>query len=518
VVRLCVLACLWVQGTAVAAESKGLEPSAKAYYLYSLAQQERFRRNYLDAIDHLKRAITHDPDSSALHLELSRLYWQLRDRERALAEGEQATRLDPENGEAHGFLATIYNVLVIRRGERGEMLEKAILHTERVIALEPAEDVAQEMLSIGRLYQLAGRHADAAEILENYLSREQPTPRARLWLAQAYAAQGDLEQGVAQLQQALEMSPESVQVLEALADLEQRRGNLKGAIDTVETLVERAPGNLPLYVRLGLLMRRAGHAEQALEVYDRGEEVARQRGDVDSMAVLQDIYLDWSEALLELGRMEDAGKRVDMGAKEFPDDPRFILARAQVEYRQGDLARGRQTLDDLLRANPRNPGLRGAVAEIYLGLAARLEGGAESHDEQVSLLRRAIEIVPENDRALNYLGYLWAERGEHLEESVELIRRALQVRENEPAYLDSLGWAYYQGGRYELAEPELVKAVERGGEEPVILDHLADLYAATARPELAVALWRRSLAAGARNNEELERKIQKALDGKDASR
>lgn len=517
-VSACVFACLWNPPTAAADNLKGLQPGAKAYYLYSLAQQERFRRNYLDAIDHLKRAITHDPTSAALHLELSRLYWQLRDRERALDWGEKAARLDPESGEAHRFLATIYTVLVNRRGERGEVLQKAILNTERVIALEPEEEVAREILSLGQLYQMAGRHADAVEVLETYLRREQPTTGARLWLAQAYAAQGDFDQGVAQLQQALEKSPHSMQILEALADLEQRRGNLQGAAEVVQTLVERSPDNLPLYGRLGLLLRRSGHPEQALEIYVRGEKVARRRGDVDSMAVLQDLYLDWSEALMELGRMDAAGERVDRGLVEFPDDLRFVLARAQVEYRAGDPLRGRQTLDELLKANPKNPGLRGAVAEVYLGLAARLEGKRDALNQQVNLLRHALEIDPRDHRALNYLGYLWAERGENLDESVELIQRALQERDEEPAYLDSLGWAYYQGGRHELAEPELVRAVELSGEEPVILEHLGDLYAATARPERAVELWRRALAAGARNTEELERKIEQIRNIKDPSR
>ena len=88
-----VMFCLAGQaGHAQGVQDRELGPGAKAYYLYSLAQQARFERNYLDAVDHLKRAVSHDPTSAVLHLELSRLYWQLRDRERAIEEGEKAKK------------------------------------------------------------------------------------------------------------------------------------------------------------------------------------------------------------------------------------------------------------------------------------------------------------------------------------------------------------------------------------------------------------------------------------------
>ncbi len=503
-------------GLSLAAEDRELAPAAKAYYLYSLAQQARFRRNYLDAVDHLKRAVSHDPTSAVLHLELSRLYWQLRDRDRALDEGEKATRLDPDNSDVHRFLASCYAVLVNRRGESGTAIERAIHHHQRVLELESPEDATEEMLQLGQLYLTAERFTDAADVLEGFLEQGDPVPNALLWLSQAYAAQGRLDDGVEQLHRALELSPRSIPILESLAALEQRRGNPSGAVTAVEQLISRRPENLTQYSTLGLLLRQSGQTEKAIQIYRQADKVAREQTDLEAKAALADLDLDWIEALMEAGRTEGAAQRVRIGVEEFPGDLRFLLAKAQVEYGSGDPEQGRRSLEDLLETHPDRPGLGPAVGEVYLALAARLEGEGRSA-EQTELLRRAIELNPRNDRALNFLGYLWADRGENLEESVTMLLHALEIRPDEPAYLDSLGWAYYRQGEFELALPQLARAIQLGGEEPVILQHLGDLYAATDRPEQALDLWRRSQAAGATNTEELEQKIE-GLQGEDNAR
>src|ERR1035437_6689575 len=86
--------------------------------------------------------------------------------------------------------------------------------------------------------------------------------------------------------------------------------------------------------------------------------------------------------------------------------------------------------------------------------------------------REVIARDPLHAQALNYLGYMLADRGERLDESIGYIKRALQVEPYNGAYLDSLGWAYFRQTRLDLAEVALHQAAEQRVRESAVHDHL----------------------------------------------
>jgi Flp pilus assembly protein TadD len=68
----------------------------------------------------------------------------------------------------------------------------------------------------------------------------------------------------------------------------------------------------------------------------------------------------------------------------------------------------------------------------------------ERMDEMERLLRRVIELKPENAHAHNALGYSLADRSQRLPEARELIKRALELSPGDPFITDSLGWVEYR--------------------------------------------------------------------------
>lgn len=108
-------------------------------------------------------------------------------------------------------------------------------------------------------------------------------------------------------------------------------------------------------------------------------------------------------------------------------------------------------------------------------------------------LRRALEVSPDQPDVLNYLGYTWVDRGEHLQEGLTMIARAAELRPNSGAILDSLGWAHYQLGNYEEALVHLERAVELEPADAVLNDHLGDGYWRVGRRLEARFQWRRAL-------------------------
>ena len=102
----------------------------------------------------------------------------------------------------------------------------------------------------------------------------------------------------------------------------------------------------------------------------------------------------------------------------------------------------------------------------------------KKYDKAEEAFRKVLADDPKNAMALNYLGYMLADRGTSLDEALGIHQEsAVALDPQNGAYLDSLGWAYYKMGNYELAEENLRQglAADRN-DDPTVQDHLGDLY------------------------------------------
>ena len=90
--------------------------------------------------------------------------------------------------------------------------------------------------------------------------------------------------------------------------------------------------------------------------------------------------------------------------------------------------------------------------------------------------RRALELYPEQPMVLNYLGYSWVDKGVKLDQAFKMLRRAVELRPNDGYIVDSLGWAHFKLGQYAEATQTLEKAVDLKPADPVLNDHLGDAY------------------------------------------
>ena len=109
-------------------------------------------------------------------------------------------------------------------------------------------------------------------------------------------------------------------------------------------------------------------------------------------------------------------------------------------------------------------------------------------------MRDVLAREPENPTALNFLGYLFADHNRKLDEAVDLIQRALARDPDNGAYLDSLGWAYYRLGRLEDARTQLERAIRVMGGDPIIHEHLGDVYKDLRLNQLAKDQYLKSLS------------------------
>jgi tetratricopeptide (TPR) repeat protein len=212
-----------------------------------------------------------------------------------------------------------------------------------------------------------------------------------------------------------------------------------------------------------------------------------------------------AQALAGAGRADEGVKLIEDAAAREPSSRELALGLAETYADQ-------KRFDDAIRIVQAEQARSDSDTELVLRLGALLEEAGRVADAEREF-RKVLEQDPLDANALNYLGYMLADRGDRLPESIELIQRALKIEPENPAYLDSLGWALFKMGRLDEAEPPMTKAAAALVGNSVVQDHHGDLLSRRGRWADAVAAWERALAG---DNESIDRAAieKKIKDGR----
>jgi tetratricopeptide (TPR) repeat protein len=180
--------------------------------------------------------------------------------------------------------------------------------------------------------------------------------------------------------------------------------------------------------------------------------------------------------------------------------------RAGMLARAGKIREAEKECLALLKENKESGeevrGIRVTLSDVY--------SLAKEHAKSEQQLKLILDEDSNDALANNNLGYQWAERNKNLAEAERIIRKAIALdreqretrdalgldpdRDN-AAYVDSLGWVLFRRGKLKEARKELEKAAELpdGKEDPVMWDHLGDVYARLKQTEKAIAAWQKAL-------------------------
>jgi tetratricopeptide (TPR) repeat protein len=190
----------------------------------------------------------------------------------------------------------------------------------------------------------------------------------------------------------------------------------------------------------------------------------------------------------DMGQADKAIAEVKSLLKGNADDREVYVTLAQMNSR---LRRWKDAEDDIAKALQYSS--KQEEKDYVNFVAGSIYERQKKYEQAEEAFRQVIANDPKNATALNYLGYMMADRGIRLEEALNYIKRAIALDPQNGAYLDSLGWVYFKLGRYDQAEENLRKAIEKSNDDPTIHDHLADLYLKTNRLKQAIVHWERAL-------------------------
>lgn len=257
----------------------------------------------------------------------------------------------------------------------------------------------------------------------------------------------------------------------------QELGQFDNAIKTFEDARKLAPNDPTM---TSYLIR----AHMAAKNYTQAAEVAH-AARMQSPNELRFASLE-ALALRRAGKNDQSIAAMEDFLKRQPDQPEAHIAMAQT---YADANRGAQAVKVLQDAQARFPD----DTDITFQLGALLDR-QKKYTESEAVFRQLINKEPENAAALNYLGYMLAERGERLNESVDLVKRALALDPDNGSYLDSMGWAYYKDGKFDLALEHLKRAADLLTGNSVVQDHYADLLFRLGRYNDAIDAWNKALS------------------------
>jgi tetratricopeptide (TPR) repeat protein len=361
--------------------------------------------------------------------------------------------------------------------------------------------------------------ARARQMLEQLATSQPGDDRTLYLLSQAQRRSRDLAAAEATARRVIALDPNGLWGPWALAQVLEDRRDYSGVVTTLSAALaegstrERPPSRQTsvMLTHLAFAQLQLGQHDEAASTFTKAKEAS---GGDDTF----DLYL--AQAYVSARRFDQALSVLGPLRATDPRDARLAQLEARALVGSGRRADAISTLRALADADADQPSVylsladvlaedgRAAEAHAVLDRAAvRFPGAASVPFQRGALYERAGDYAraeeafravvarePAHAQALNYLGYMLAERGERLDEAVALIQQALAIDPGNGSYLDSLGWAYFKLRRYEDARNYLAEAASQLPTNSVVQDHLGDALAALGRHAEAIGAWQRALA------------------------
>jgi tetratricopeptide (TPR) repeat protein len=411
--------------------------------------------------------------------------------------------------------------------------EKALARNPR--SLELRTRLAVALMSAGEPAQ-AGR---AVTLLQQVRQDSPGDGRVLYLLAQALRVVGRLDESEATARELMTIAPGSVNGPYALALVLEQKQQFRQVADALEPVAARPPARggtpgpelVPVLVHLGRAYVELGEFDRALATYDRARALSPGNTAIGLYAVQANLAARRFETAVGLARQQVAAR---------PDDPQAVRLLADALRQTGRAAEGATLLADALKTGGDDASAYMALGEFYAQTAQYdaatrvLEDAARKFPSDLDIpfqigsvyerqkryadaerkFREVLARDPLQSQALNYLGYMLADRGERLDEAVGYIQRAVAAEPYNGAYLDSLGWAYFKQNRLDLAEPNLRRAAEQRIRDSAVQDHLGELLFKLGRYQEAAAAWQRALDGDGDqiDRAQLDRKLRSAKE------
>ena len=479
-----------------------------------LARLYRFQNKQTDAEKLLRELLNRDPDLGQALEQLSQILIDEGRSQEAIDLLKQAA-VDSASADVYDLLGDAYS-----QAKNYPSAEEAYRN-----AIEQDPDDPGHRHGLASALIAENKYAEAVEQFKKLTELEPGTADNHLRLAELYRRLGQFDEAQKSLEQAKQLEPGSLEILYNQALLYEDQNRFDDAAKVLneaiagtkkQTGATANPSALAiLYDELGRAYRKQEDYPAAIQAY---QEMSKLGAEPEKRA--QMLLIETYRDSRDIDRAIAENKKAIAAA---PTDQTLTIMLATLYGEKPDPAQATQILHGLLHGNAGDQ-------EIYLNMARVQQRGKKYSDAEQSAqkaegiaqdasdkqtawfmlgaiyssekkfdlaeaeFRKLIDANPKNASALNFLGYMLADRGIRLDEAVSLIQRAVSQEPANSAYLDSMGWAYFKQNKLTEAQDYLQKAANGEAHDPTILGHLGDVYLKLGYNQRAADLLERSLA------------------------
>lgn len=272
------------------------------------------------------------------------------------------------------------------------------------------------------------------------------------------------------------------------------------AIVVLEGMLKGAPNSSDLHYLAGSAFDGLDQKDRAIEHFRQVESESR----FYENAVIQIAYLYQAQK-----KIDQAIRHMENVVQQVPENPEFLLYLGAFYEETEAYEKSEAVLKKALALNADNARVRFRLGVVYDKWGKK--------EASIDEMKKVIAINPLDAHALNYLGYTYLDLDRNLDEAEKLIRKAMELEPEDGYITDSLGWLYYKQGKFEKALELLTRAIELVKDDPIILEHLGDTNLKLGDPQKALEFYRRALEKKESDTAPLQKKIE-ALTEPDAVR
>ena len=359
---------------------------------------------------------------------------------------DELIKKDPENSQYYIVRADIYS--------SQNKKKQAIKDLEKSIKID---NNSTEKLMLAEIYLMQNNEAKAIKLLEEVsINNENISAVIEQNIGKIYTESGNFDKAIdvyKRLAEKLYGKSKAI-ILMQLGDVLNKSGRYEEAGQVFEELTTLAPDETINYYI-------AGKFYEYTKNYDKAEKMYL--GALNLNPAYAQTLKRLAVVYLLQDRTKDALKYINL-IDEVERDVDYYLLKAECYSIDKDNKTAILILEEALKENPTNTQVLSFLASLY--------EEEKNIDKTLELVKKALEIEPENPVFQNFLGFMYAETGSNLDEALVLIEKALKQEPENGAYLDSLGWVYYKKKNYKKAYKYISEALKYMPEEKELHDHL----------------------------------------------